>query len=766
MSDIDVLLVITDRDQCVRSAKQLEQADGGLEVAGATCASGVRRALRETHTDCIVFGENPLSADGSQLLQVVEAVETDGGAVPVILFADRSYGPSTARETDGIAGYVRSDGPGAYEHLADRIRWTVGGDGVGDVRYETLVESMDDGVLVLDEEFRIRYANRAMEDVFGVDCEEYVDRTLEALEGDDGPLPAEDVRRVRVAVESVLVGDAEDRSPEVTVDPPDGEVRVVELHVVALPGRSARGVLATVRNVTEYKRAESALRESRSKIERLHGVTDEMRGCRSEPELFELTVEAVDRFLEADVCGVDVVAGDEFVPQVTSGREYGSSPVEGIAGRAYRGGESILVDDASDLADASPVEGARSVLAVPIDTRGVLRLTAERPNAFDERDRDLAELLVAHVGESLTRIRVGQTLRDRRDDLIAERERLVALVENVPSPVVGYEFRDGEPVVRDANESFAETFDVDVDRALGDPLSEHVRPPDDADGRLEDVHEALRSGEGHTTAVRRETADGPREFLLHAGPLSDRDDEGFVIYTDVSEECGEDRRDDLEAFAEVAATDLRARLNEARGHLEVTQEAGDDEDYARVRRAHEAMSRLIDDLQFLSRPATDVEDPAPVSVEDAAMRAWAGVETGSLNLAIADATVEADPDRLEELIGQLLCNAVDHAAPGEDVLAGEVDDAPDLTVRVGPLEDGDGFYLEDTGDGIDPDDRDRVFEDGFSTGEDGAGLGLTVVERIVREHGWSVRVTDSQEGGARFEFVTGTLQKWIAVGQD
>lgn len=758
---IDVLLVITDRDRCVRAAKQLEQVDGGFEVAGATCASGVRRALRETPTDCIVFGENPLTADGGQLLEVVEGVETDDGPIPVILFADSSYDPSTARETDGIAGYVRSDGPGPYEHLADRIRWTVGDGGGGDVHHEALVESMDDGVLVLDEAFRIQYANEAIAELFVVDRGEYVDRTLDALGGENGPLSAGDARQVRVAVESVLVGDAETRAPEVTVDPPDGGPRVVELHLVALPGHARGSVLATVRNVTEYKRAGSALRETSSKIGCLREVTDEMRACRSEHELFELAVEAAHRILEADVCGVDVVAGDEFRPEVTRGQEYGPSTVEGVAGRAYRGGESVLVEDVRDPADASPIEGVRSVLAVPVDRHGVLRVAAERAGAFDERDRDLAELLVAYVGESLTRFRVEETLRE---DLVAERDRLAALFETVPSPVVSYEFQDGEPLVRDANEPFAETFGVDVDGAFGDPLSEYVELP--GDGTFQEFREALRSGGGLATAVRRETPGGHREFLLHAGALSDGDDEGVLVYTDVTEERDRDRRDDLEEFAEVAATDLRARLNEARGHLEVAQETGDDEDYATVRRAHEAMSRLIDDLQFLARPAADVEDPDTVGVEDAAMRAWASVETGSLNLAVADATVEADPERLEELIGQLLRNAVDHAAPDEDVLGGDVGDATDLTVRVGPLKDGEGFYIEDTGDGIDPEDRDRVFEEGFSTGEDGAGLGLTVVERIAGEHGWSVRVTESPEGGARFEFVTGTVRKRLAVGQD
>ncbi|MDS0474680.1 HAMP domain-containing histidine kinase [Natrinema sp. 1APR25-10V2] len=74
----------------------------------------------------------------------------------------------------------------------------------------------------------------------------------------------------------------------------------------------------------------------------------------------------------------------------------------------------------------------------------------------------------------------------------------------------------------------------------------------------------------------------------------------------------------------------------------------------------------------------------------------------------------------------------------------------DVTVRVGPL-DG-GFYVEDTGDGIPPEKQEQVFEHGFTTGYGGSGVGLTIVSRIATGHDLSIALTDSPEGGARFEF--------------
>jgi signal transduction histidine kinase len=52
------------------------------------------------------------------------------------------------------------------------------------------------------------------------------------------------------------------------------------------------------------------------------------------------------------------------------------------------------------------------------------------------------------------------------------------------------------------------------------------------------------------------------------------------------------------------------------------------------------------------------------------------------------------------------------------------------------------------------DERDQVFESGYSTAGGSSGLGLSIVRRIVTAHGWEIRVVEGERGGARFE-VTG-----------
>jgi signal transduction histidine kinase len=151
------------------------------------------------------------------------------------------------------------------------------------------------------------------------------------------------------------------------------------------------------------------------------------------------------------------------------------------------------------------------------------------------------------------------------------------------------------------------------------------------------------------------------------------------------------------------------------------------------------MEALIDDLLTLAQQGDAPENPETVSVQYVATRAWRTVETNAASLSMADdASVEADAGQLRQLFENLFRNAIEHGGDG-------------VTITVGSLPDASGFYVADDGDGISPEHRAEIFEPGFTSSEDGTGFGLVIVSDIVEAHGWTVGVSESESGGARFE---------------
>ncbi|WP_257570935.1 ATP-binding protein [Streptomyces sp. NP160] len=104
--------------------------------------------------------------------------------------------------------------------------------------------------------------------------------------------------------------------------------------------------------------------------------------------------------------------------------------------------------------------------------------------------------------------------------------------------------------------------------------------------------------------------------------------------------------------------------------------------------------------------------------------------------------VWADPDRLEQVLSNLVGNAVRHGA-------GQID------VSVTPDPDGDGVavVVDDEGEGIPPEHLGVVFTKFWrGSRRGGTGLGLYVVRGLVDAHGGRITVGASPSGGARFRF--------------
>ncbi|QLD86983.1 histidine kinase [Natronomonas halophila] len=201
----------------------------------------------------------------------------------------------------------------------------------------------------------------------------------------------------------------------------------------------------------------------------------------------------------------------------------------------------------------------------------------------------------------------------------------------------------------------------------------------------------------------------------------------------------------LERFASLVSHDLRNPLSVAKGRVELSLEEGTQPEHLEpARDALDRMEELIDELLTLARTGRQIDETETVRVAPLATRSWEMVDAPDASLVVEDGldtSVEADPERLQQLFENLFRNAVEHGGP-------------DVTVTVGALAEAPGFYVADDGGGIPAEVRGEVFEPGFSTAEQGTGFGLPIVREIVEAHGWRIHITEAAGGGARFEIRT------------
>jgi len=587
---------------------------------------------------------------------------------------------------------------------------------------ENLIDTLDDVFYLFDPDGELLRWNDTASAVLGYDAETLSTMTVFDL------VPEAFHETVRETIErTVRTGQGTVEAPLVTAD---GERIRHEWRGSLIEDGSGDllGIAGIARDITDRCEREQTLEQYRTLVE---NVGDPMYVLDAEGTIRMANDAMVDHlgYERADIVGADP---ERFMPAADVERvtetltELRESPDRTWATVEMR---TIDADGKRTVTEnkAAPLFGTDGEF---VGSVGVMRDVTERK----QRDRELGryETIVEAVGDPVYAL---------------DGDGVFTFVNEAIEPMTGYAPEElvGEHVG-------VIMTDEDVDR--GDRLIQDLLADPDTDtGTLE------------MDVVAKWDERIPSENNLALLPTENGFEGTAGVIRDIHERKAREER--LSEFASVVSHDLRNPLNVVQGRLSLALETDDMEHLDAAAEAADRMEQLIEDLLTLARQGDSVGGIETIDIATAAEGAWDNVDTVGATLELAGtATVDADPDRLRELLENLFRNSVEHGAqhhhsatydtisrrPPDDMSPGN------LTVIVGtmPTDSGGitGFYVADDGPGIPAEDRENVFERGYTTAKSGTGFGLAIVEDIATAHGWSVRATESEAGGARFEFTT------------
>lgn len=393
--------------------------------------------------------------------------------------------------------------------------------------------------------------------------------------------------------------------------------------------------------------------------------------------------------------------------------------------------------------------GVRSVAAAPLAANGdlygvaVIYATAR----LSEHERDAIRAIAGAASHVLETIAVRGRL-EQRERTLNRYERLVETAGD------GMYVLDDAGHLMTVNDALVEMTGFSREGLLGEHVS-ILFAPEDVEAGKTIIRSLLANGENtDTLELSVETKTGatiPCEAQI-AVLVPDGEFRGSVgVLRDVTERKRQERKlrernERLDAFARIVSHDLRNPLGVAQGYLDLFEETGDSRYAAKTRNGLDRMESIIDDVLAIAREGEWAADTEPVDLESVAREAWAHVSTAEATLAVTETvTLSADRSRLLRLLENCFRNSIEHGGTTE-------------TVRIGPLgTDGRpaatrGFFIEDDGEGLPAKLRDELFDPSASTSTEGLGIGLWIVREVATGHGWAVAATESESGGARFEF--------------
>jgi two-component system phosphate regulon sensor histidine kinase PhoR len=395
------------------------------------------------------------------------------------------------------------------------------------------------------------------------------------------------------------------------------------------------------------------------------------------------------------------------------------------------------------------------VLSADGKPRGTIAIAPRPDRPYDDRDDRIIEALCDQMSFVLHRLAMF-------DDVRTERARLATTLESSSDGIfsVDHEFR-----IRTWNSAMERITNIPAATAVGRHCCDTFRPLDEDGDPLYDETCPGRKGAPVEVMAQLSVPDpedkSRDEAILRLDcAFSPMPDEGYVaVVRDITERprIADDKAEILTAVS----YELRTPLRPIKGYLDTLMQHENELDDEQRHHAYEVMLREEQRLERLARQlhrASTIEEAVFQVVPERLdwgkairdqvewMRRQHPNHEFSLTIADGLPPVMADDHLTAQVLASLLSNAVKFSPDGSPV---------DINVEY--ARERVFTTITDEGDGIEGDDRDRIFErftlgDHLNNGDRGVGVGLYIVRRSVEAMGGMVWVDDGPSGGSAFTF--------------
>jgi len=297
--------------------------------------------------------------------------------------------------------------------------------------FRTVVENSHDGILIIDDNFQIIYANDEAVHLSGYSKEEMIGKDFRKFLDEESRVLVEDRYSRRQKGETVPP------KYEFKITQKNGEKRDVEVKSTIVKDRQGKvRSIAQLLDITDRKKMENERKRFEDRLSALNIYGQSLNMAKDMEEIYKLTLDATEKTLGFEYASIFMVEGKMLCLVAHRGYSKDLSiklPIDGDKGitvRVLRKGKPVFVPDVrKDKAyvRGGAAEGIRSELAVPIKVGnkvlGVLNVESERLAAFKEEERKLLEILASHAAIAVSNLK-------RRDQLRKLSKRIEQLMES------------------------------------------------------------------------------------------------------------------------------------------------------------------------------------------------------------------------------------------------------------------------------------------------------------------------------------------------